>query len=148
MKIGDRLPDLVLADQNGKAVNLTELGKGSALVVYFYPKDGTPGCTREACSFRDSYSGFEEAGAEIVGISGDSAVSHKKFAEKHHINFTLLSDPEKTAEKAFNVPRNFLGLLPGRATYVFDRSGILIGSFNSQTRISRHVQEALKALKG
>lgn len=145
---GDPVPDIRLHDQNDREIDLRGFAKEQSVVVYFYPKDDTPGCTAEACSFRDNYEDFLDIGAKVVGISGDSVASHKRFSEKHQLNFTLLSDPDRIAEKAFGVPRNFLGLLPGRVTYVFDPSGKLVSTFNSATQATRHIREALKALKG
>lgn len=117
------------------------------MVVYFYPKDETPGCTREACEFRDDYGEFEALGAKVFGISSDSVQSHQKFATRHRLNFQLLSDPKRVAEKAFEVPRSLFGLLPGRVTFVFDAEGQLIYKFDSALRVDRHAKEALKALR-
>ena len=117
-------------------------------MIYFYPKDDTPGCTKEACYFRDEYDVFEKADALIIGISGQSVDSHKKFAEKYHLNFTLLSDEENKVRKLFGVPVNLFGLLPGRVTYIIDKSGKVVYIFNSQTQAKRHVDEALRILKG
>jgi len=117
-------------------------------VIYFYPKDDTPGCTKEACSFRDQFEVFADADAVIIGISGQSVESHRKFAEKHRLRFTLLSDEGNTLRKLFGVPTNFLGLLPGRVTYVADKTGKVISVFNSQLQSSKHVDEAIRILKG
>jgi len=144
---GNTIPDLILADQNGKVYTIKKETEGKATVVYFYPKDDTPGCTAEACSFRDSYQEFTAMGAIVIGISGDSPKSHKKFAEKYNLPYTLLSDPNKEARKAFNVPTNLLGLIPGRVTYIFDKKGICRGVFESQTKATQHIDEALKVLK-
>jgi thioredoxin-dependent peroxiredoxin len=115
------------------------------VVVYFYPKDDTPGCTRESCAFRDQFSDFSDAGAEVIGISSDSVASHKKFAEKHRLPFTLLSDPGGSVRKAFGVPSS-LGVLPGRVTYVIDKKGVVRHAFNSQLNPAKHVEEALAVL--
>lgn len=144
---GDLIPDVSLKDQDGNLIDLPSLTGEKALVVYFYPKDDTPGCTAEACGFRDKYEEFMEMGADIVGISSDTVGSHKKFADKYDLNFTLLSDCYGNAEKAFGVPRNLLGLLPSRVTYVFDKDGKLVYSFNSTTKAVKHVEEAMDALK-
>ena len=114
--------------------------------LYFYPKDETPGCTAEACSFRDSYEVFREAGAEVVGVSSDSTSSHDRFATRHRLPFTLLSDEGGRVRKRYGV-RPTLGILPGRVTYVIDGSGVVRHVFSSQTGVQRHVQEALDALK-
>ncbi|WP_421868935.1 peroxiredoxin [Marinoscillum sp.] len=144
---GDLIPDVSLKDQEGNLIDLPSLVGEKALVVYFYPKDDTPGCTAEACGFRDRYEEFADMGADIVGISSDTVGSHKKFADKYGLNFTLLSDCNGQAEKEFGVPRNLLGLLPGRVTYVFDRAGKLVYSFSSAMKATRHIEEAMEALK-
>ena len=119
LKLGDKLPRLTLKDQEGENYHFSRL-ENTALVVFFYPKDFTPGCTKEACSFRDHYQEFQDLGAEVVGISTDNENSHKKFASKYKLPFVLLSDKEKRARKAFGVKPGLLGLLPGRETFVFD----------------------------
>lgn len=147
ISVGDEVADFELDDQNGRLFRLKEhLGK-YPMVIYFYPKDDTPGCTAEACSFRDQYEDFSDQGVKVIGISSDSIQSHKNFAEKHRLPFTLLSDPEDQVRKKFGVPRSFLGLIPGRVTYVVDREGIIQHVFNSQFRSSRHVQEAIEHIK-
>lgn len=140
------VPDVSLKDQDGHLIDLRSYVGKQALVVYFYPKDDTPGCTTEACGFRDKYEEFTDAGVKIIGISADSVGSHKAFKSKYNLNFTLLSDTNHLAEKAFGVPRNLLGLLPGRVTYVFSKEGRLVSTFNSATRASKHIEEAMKAL--
>lgn len=147
MRIGDKLPDITLSNQDGEQVNLHEFIGKHPLVIYFYPKNETPGCIAEACSFRDQFKAFVEIGARVFGISGDSVSSHKRFATKYRLSFDLLSDRERKAEKAFGVPRRFLGLLPGRVTYVFDIHGKLIHEFNSSLQPARHIRESIEALK-
>ena len=134
-------------DQNGQTFDIQSVLGKKNLVIYFYPKDDTPGCTKEACSFRDQFEVFTDADAVIIGISGQSVESHKKFAEKHRLRFTLLSDEGNTIRKLFGVPTNFLGLLPGRVTYVADKTGKVIYIFNSQMQSSKHVEEALRILR-
>jgi peroxiredoxin Q/BCP len=142
---GDRAPAFTLADQDGKPVALADfLGKRN-VVVYFYPKDDTPGCTRESCAFRDQYDDFVDAGAEVIGISSDGSASHRAFADKHSLPFTLLSDPGGKVRKAFQVPSS-LGVLPGRVTYVIDKEGVIRHAFNSQLNPAKHVDEALRVL--
>jgi thioredoxin-dependent peroxiredoxin len=144
---GDKAPDFTLPKQDGSPFSLqTFLGKG-AVVLYFYPKDDTPGCTAEACSFRDAYEDFKEAGAEVVGVSSDSAGDHRAFADKHHLPFTLVSDEGGKVRKLYGVPGNLLGLIPGRVTYVIDASGIVRHVFNSQLNPTKHVREALEVLR-
>lgn len=147
LKIGDAIPAFSLPDQNGKLFDInTVLGKKN-LVIYFYPKDDSPGCTAQACSFRDQFEVFKEADAVIIGISGQSVQSHKEFAIKHRLTFTLLSDEGNKIRKQFGVPTNLLGLLPGRVTYVADKTGKVIYIFNSQINATKHVDEALRILK-
>lgn len=148
IEAGSQIPVFSLPDQNGKEFSITSVLGKKNLVIYFYPKDDTPGCTKEACSFRDQYEVFAEADAVIIGISGQSVESHKQFAEKHHLNFTILSDEGDRVRKQFGVPVNFLGLLPGRVTYIVDKSGKVVYVFNSQTQATKHVDEALRILKG
>jgi thioredoxin-dependent peroxiredoxin len=145
---GSQVPLFTLPDQNGKEFALKSVIGKKNLVIYFYPKDDSPGCTKEACSFRDQFEVFNEADAMIIGISGQSVESHKKFAEKYHLNFTLLSDEGDKLRKSFGVPENFMGMIPGRVTYVVDKSGKVVFVFNSQTQATKHVDEALRILKG
>jgi peroxiredoxin Q/BCP len=147
LKVGDKIPNISLHYQNDCLVNLAEITKNKPSVIYFYPKDETPGCTAEACGFRDHYEDFSELGAEIYGISADSPASHRKFKERHRLNFTLLSDEKKVAEKAFGVPRILFGLLPGRVTFIFDKNGVVQHTFNSALNPTKHISEALKKLK-
>ncbi len=146
IKVGDKAPEFTLPKQDGTNVSLGELLKKSAVVLYFYPKDDTPGCTAEACSFRDSYEDFKQAGAEVVGISSDSESSHAAFASKFRLPFTLVSDQGGKVRKAYGVPSTF-GLLPGRVTYVIDQQGTVRHVFNSQLNATKHVTEALEVLK-
>lgn len=146
VKTGDPAPDFELPDAAGKRVRLSDFAGKRPVVLYFYPKDGTPGCTAEACAFRDSFEAFREAGAEVIGISSDSEESHKRFAEKHRLPFTLLSDRGAQVRKAYGVPPT-MGLLPGRVTYVIDPKGVVRHVFDSQFNPKKHVAEALKILK-
>lgn len=143
---GDRLPEFALPDQNGLMVDMKDFIGKSNIVLFFYPKDDTPGCTKEACYFRDNYEDFADAGAEVFGISGQSVESHKKFSEKHNLNYTLLSDEGNKIRKMFGVPGNLFGLVPGCVTYVADKTGKVITIFNSQTNVTRHVEKALEVL--
>jgi peroxiredoxin Q/BCP len=146
IEIGDKSPMFTLKDQDGKIFNIEDaIGKDN-LVIYFYPKDETAGCTKQACSFRDAYEDFLSARAKVIGISSDDEKSHEKFAKKHNLPFTLLADSDKTVRKAFGVPTNLLGLIPGRVTYVIDKKGIVRGVFNSQMKFDQHVNEALAIL--
>jgi peroxiredoxin Q/BCP len=147
IKIGSSIPAFTLPDQNGNLLDINSLIGKKNLVIYFYPKDDSPGCTKEACSFRDQFEVFKEADAVIIGISGQSVESHKEFAEKHRLSFTLLSDEGDKLRKQFGVPTNLLGLLPGRVTYIADKTGRVIYIFNSQVQATKHVDEALRILR-
>ena len=144
--VGDKAPDFKLRDQNGKATSLADFRGKKAVVLYFYPKDETPGCTKEACSFRDSYEDFVKAGAEVIGVSGDSVAKHHAFAEHHRLPFTLLADEGNKLRKAYGVPAT-LWILPGRVTYVIDKTGIVRHVFDSQLQATRHIDEALGVIK-
>jgi peroxiredoxin Q/BCP len=147
IQAGDRAPDFTLPNQAGSPIKLEDLLSKGPVVLYFYPKDDTPGCTAEACSFRDAYEDFKEAGAEVVGISSDSAGAHRAFADKHRLPFTLVSDEGSKVRKLYGVPGNMLGLVPGRVTYVIDAGGVVRHVFNSQLNPTKHVREALDVLK-
>jgi thioredoxin-dependent peroxiredoxin len=147
LTIGSTVPTFELNDQFGNLFKLDSVLGKKNLVIYFYPKDDSPGCTKEACSFRDQFDVFNEADALIIGISRQSVKSHLEFAEKHRLNYTLLSDGDKKVEKLFGVPTNFLGLIPGRVTYVINKEGKVVYMFNSQIEAEKHVEEALRILK-
>src|SRR5687767_7676258 len=119
LHIGDFAPDFVLKDQHGKLVRLSDYRNQSHVVLYFYPKDDTPGCTIEACGFRDRYYDFKESGAEVIGVSSDDRSSHFKFASKFGLPFVLLSDAGAKIRKLYNVQNAFV-FLPGRSTFIID----------------------------
>lgn len=144
LKEGDKIPDFSLRDQNGDLFDIKNVLGRKNLVIYFYPKDGSPGCTRQACNFRDQSSAFDEADAMLIGISGQSVASHKEFAETNNLKFPLLSDEDNKVRKMFGVPSSFFGIIPGRVTYVVNKEGRIIYRYSSQTQIERHVDEALK----
>ena len=146
IEIGSSIPAFTLPDQNGNLFDINSVLGKKNLVIYFYPKDDSPGCTAQACSFQDQFEVFKEADAVVIGISGQSTESHKEFALKHRLTFTLLSDEGNKIRKQFGVPTNLFGLLPGRVTYVADKTGKVIYIFNSQTQVTRHVDEALRIL--
>jgi len=148
IEIGSSIPQFGLKDQNGNLFAIDSVLGKKNLVVYFYPKDDSPGCTREACYFRDQFEVFAQVDALIIGISGQSVDSHKKFAEKYRLSYTLLSDEGNKVRKIFGVPTNFFGLLPGRVTYVIDKKGKVVFIFDSQTQTKKHVDDALDILKG
>jgi len=145
LKSGDRAPLIALQDQNGVERRSDQLA-GKALVLFFYPKDDTPGCTMEACAFRDSYADLQALGAEVWGVSGDNAGSHQRFASRHNLPYPLLVDQNNQLRKAFGVP-GVLGLLPGRVTYVIDASGVVRHVFNNLLDGPAHRREALDCLK-
>ena len=142
---GTPAPDFELPDQHGNLVRLSQYRGRSAVVVYFYPKDDTAGCTIEACRFRDDFEKFRSTGAEIIGISDDSSESHERFASKYKLPFTLLSDKGGHVRKLYGVKKTF-GVIPGRVTFVIDRQGIVRHVFSSQSSPARHVEEALVGL--
>jgi thioredoxin-dependent peroxiredoxin len=146
IQVGDKAPDFTLPSQDGEQVRLSDRLGERIVVLYFYPKDETVGCTKEACAFRDSYEVFAEAGAEVIGVSSDSVDKHAAFAGHHELPFTLLSDQGGQVRKSYAVPAT-LGLLPGRVTYVIDRAGTVRHVFSSQTNIGRHVNDALDVVK-
>jgi thioredoxin-dependent peroxiredoxin len=148
LREGDKAPDFSLPDQHGNTVSLADgIGAKRWQVVYFYPKDDTPGCTAEACSFRDSHEDFTDAGAVVIGVSADSPESHAAFAAKHNLPFSLVSDADGGLRRAYGVKKS-LGILPGRVTYVIDPEGVVRKIFSSQVRASRHHTEALAAIRG
>jgi peroxiredoxin Q/BCP len=146
MKVGDKAPEFVLKNEKGETVSLRDFIGKKAVVLFFYPKDGSPGCTKEVCAFRDSYEAFKDAGAEVIGISSQSEESHSIFSLKFNLPFTLLVDEGATVRKAYGVPPS-LGLIPGRVTYVIDKEGTVRHIFNSQMNPEKHVEEALRILR-
>ncbi len=144
--VGDAAPEFTLLSQDGGAVDLKGIIGTKDIVLYFYPKDNTPGCTTEARAFRDSYEGFKDLGAEVIGVSSDSVDSHKDFAAKCDLPFTILSDEGGRVRKLYGVPSSF-GLMPGRVTYIIDKRGVIRHVFSSQMNPAKHVEEALGVLK-
>jgi len=140
------MPEFSLKDQEGNLFHSTEHLGEKPLVIFFYPKDFTPGCTAEACAFRDHYEDFTDAGALVIGISSDSQASHRNFANRHRLPFILLSDPNKEVRRKFRVKNRLLNLLPGRETFVVDKDGKIVMTFEGM-QASGHVPRALKALK-
>lgn len=144
IQIGDMIPVFSLPDQNGNLFDINDYVGKKKLVVFFYPKDGSLPCTREACYFQDLSDVFNEADAMVIGISEQSVASHKQFAEKNKLTYTLLSDTENSVRKLFGVPAKVFGLIPGRVTYIADRSGKVVHIFKSEGDAQRHADEALK----
>jgi peroxiredoxin Q/BCP len=144
IQVGNKIPAFILKDQNGNDFDISSFLGKKKLVLFFYPQDGSLNCTREACYFRDLSDVFEEADAVVVGISSQSVESHKEFAEKNRLKYTLLSDSDNIVRKLFGVPGRVFVLIHGRVTYVADRSGKVVYIFDSQTETQRHADEALK----
>lgn len=144
--VGSTVPSFELKDQYGNLFKLDSVLGKKNLVIYFYPKDDTPGCTAQACEFRDQFEVFKDADAMIIGISEQSVESHLSFAKKHNLNFTLLSDNDNKVRKMFDVPTNLFGLIAGRVTYIVNKEGKVIFTFNSQKQATKHVSEALRIL--
>lgn len=147
VQVGDHAPTFTSPNQHGTMVSLGDFVGKSTVVLYFYPKDDTPGCTAEACSFRDSYEVFKQAGAEVIGVSSDSEESHQKFTSKYSLPFTLISDKGGALRKLFGVPAT-IGILPGRVTYVIDKQGVVRHIFNDMFNAQKHIAEALNIVKG
>ena len=147
LNIGDPVPDFALLNQDGETVRLADYRGKKNIVLYFYPKDETPGCVMEACGFRDSYEDFLATGAEVIGVSADSVDSHKAFQRNRRLPFQLLSDPQNSVRKQYGVSGSLLGLLPGRETFVIGKSGQLLHRFASQLQIDSHISEALEILQ-
>ena len=144
--VGSVAPDFTLPSQSGEMVSLGAFMGKKPVVLFFYPKDDTPGCTKEACAFRDRFEEFSKLDAEVIGISSDSVKSHRSFAAKHHLPFTLLSGEGGKVRRLYGVPSSF-GLFPGRVTYVIDKEGTVRHIFSSQVGVEKHVEEALEALR-
>ena len=146
IQIGSPAPDFTLPCSTGEQIRLSEFRGKSEVVLFFYPKDNSPACTAQACSFRDHYEAFREAGAEVIGVSSDSETSHQRFARLWKLPFFLVSDSKGEVRARYGVART-LGLFPGRVTYLIDREGVIRHIFSSQLQTGRHVTEMLNALQ-
>jgi peroxiredoxin Q/BCP len=146
LKVGDIIPVFSTKDSNGNHFDSTSIVGIKPVVFYFYPKDNTPGCTAQACSFRDQYEDFKDLGAEVIGISSDSIASHKKFSKQYKLPFILLSDNDKKIRNLFGVKPGLFGLIPGRVTYVVDKEGVIQMIFDSVMATS-HITRALEKVK-
>ncbi|WP_426092211.1 peroxiredoxin [Flavobacterium sp. DSR3-2] len=146
LKVGDTIPRFTAKDIDGNDFDSANAVGQKPLVIYFYPKDNTPGCTAQACSFRDQYEDFKDLGAEVIGISSDSVASHQKFSKQFKLPFILLSDSDKKIRKLFGVPAGMFGLLPGRVTYVTDKNGVIQMIFDS-VLATKHISKALETIK-
>jgi peroxiredoxin Q/BCP len=149
LKVGDKAPDFTSTDENGKKVSLKDF-RGKKVVLYFYPKDNTTGCTKEACDFRDNFARVKKAGAVVLGVSADSEKSHTNFKEKYDLPYTLLADTEKEIIKAYGVwgeksmyGRKYMGIF--RTTFIIDEKGKISHVFE-KVKVTGHVDEVLKAL--
>lgn len=146
MKIGDKLPHFEVKNDNDEKINSAEY-VGKPLIVYFYPKDNTAGCSRQACAFRDEFDIFDSLNIRVVGVSSDSVESHQSFKERLMLPFTLLADVKGEVSKALDVKRDLFGAIPGRESFVFDEGGILRFKYRSQLRFSSHAQKVVEAVK-
>lgn len=146
LKVGDTAPDFTLPSTTGGEVRLSDFRGRAEVVLYFYPKNYTPACTAEACSFRDSYEDFRDAGAEVIGVSTDSAASHTRFAGLLRLPFRLLSDAGGAVRARYGVPKT-LGIFPGRTTFLIDKDGVIRHVFSSQLQTSKHAKEMLNVLR-
>ncbi len=146
IQVGDPAPDFTGRSHDGREVCLADYRGNRPVVLFFYPKDGTAVCTKEACGFRDAFEDFTAAGAAVIGISSDSLERHREFAAQHRLPFELLSDADGSLRRAFGVPRT-LGVMPGRVTYVIDREGVVRLVFNAQLAANTHVREALDMVR-
>lgn len=142
---GTPAPDFTLPDQDGVPVSLSRF-RGKRVVLFFYPRNDSPGCTLEACTFRNQYTAFQHAGAEVLGISPDPPASHKRFILKHALPYRLLSDANQEISTLYGVSKT-LGILPGRATYIIDQNGIILDSYSSQLWVKKHALYALATLQ-
>tara|TARA_Y100001968_G_scaffold333689_2_gene398401 strand:+ start:840 stop:1358 length:519 start_codon:yes stop_codon:yes gene_type:complete len=145
LEVGQKVPDFRIPNQEGKLIDLENI-KSKYLILFFYPKDNTPGCTIEACSFRDNYKKLKELGAEIFGISSDTVESHKNFALKYDLPFTLLSDKGGNLRDDLYVPKAF-GIFPGRSTYILDKKGNILFKYTNLLNGKSHVTESISFLK-
>jgi len=146
LQVGDKIPNFSAKDSDGNDFESASIIGKKPVVFYFYPKDNTPGCTAQACGFRDQYEDFKDLGAEVIGISSDSIASHEKFVQKYKLPFILLSDSDKKIRNLFGVKPNLFGLLPGRVTYVVDKNGIIQLVFDSLVA-TNHIPRALEMIK-
>ena len=146
IKLNEKCPDFEISNQKGETFSQKHL-IGKISVLFFYPKNFTPGCTKEACSFRDNYSEFKELGCQVVGISGDDPLSHQKFQEKFNLPYQTYADLKNKFRKSLVLPGNLFGLIPGRVTLIFDQKAVLKGSFVSQLNTQGHIDFALSKVK-
>ena len=142
---GDKLPNFRLLNQDGRLIDIANY-LGRPIVIYFYPKDDTIGCTKEACSFRDEYHRFSNVGVSVFGISADTVESHKKFKAKYRLPFDLLADEDNKVRNIFGVPSDLFGLIPGRVTYIADSHGLVRYIYNNEINAKKHIEESLRII--
>eukprot|EP00741_Cyanophora_paradoxa_P020151 tig00000219_g19452.t1 len=147
VKVGERAPLFSGMDQTGNVVSLQDFLGRKTVVLFFYPKDETPGCTKEACGFRDSSSSFAAVDAQVIGISSDSVKSHQAFASKFGLNYPLIADNKGSIRSSFKVPNGMMGMVDGRVTYVIDSTGVVRLVFDSLTGYNDHVAKALECAR-
>lgn len=146
VRIGESAPDFTLLDQDGEQLTLSNYRDKTSVVLFFYPKDFSTGCTTQACHFRDNYEDFTDQGAEVIGVSSDSVESHKRFLEEYLFPFKLLSDKDGKIRKLYGATKGF-GLLPGRYTFIIDKQGLIRYIFTSETNMKKHIDESLRILR-
>jgi peroxiredoxin Q/BCP len=146
IKVGKKAPDFSLQNQDGEYISLSDFYKKKNIVLFFYPKDFSPGCTIQACHFRDNYEDFTDFGAEVIGVSSDSVETHRKFLDEYLFPFQLLSDKDGKVRKKYGSTKGF-GYLPGRYTFIIDMEGIVRHIFTSETDMKKHIDEALRILE-
>jgi peroxiredoxin Q/BCP len=144
LEVGDKAPDFVRTDQNGTPVHLADRIRKQVVVLFFYPADNSAGCTREACAFRDSYEDFQDAGAEVIGISGGTTEGKQKFVRNNRLPFTLVNDADGAVQEMYGIGKALLAVFPPRITFVIDREGIIRHKFESRINMDAHAKEALQ----
>ena len=146
LKVGNKFPDFKLSDDNEEIYHLYKDGNTSFLVLYFYPKDETPGCTKQACYFKDYYDEFKEIDCEIIGISSDNETSHKSFKTNYNLPFKLLCDPHSKLRKEIQLPKDFFGLSPGRITFLLNSKNEILFIYRSSLKMKSHIKKVLDFL--
>jgi peroxiredoxin Q/BCP len=147
LEVGAQAPDFALRNQNDELIHLSDYRNNRVVVLFFYPKDSSAGCTVEACSFRDSYQDFQDAGAEVVGISGGTTETKQAFIQRNRLPFTLLTDADGAVARAYGIGKKLFGLMEQRITFVIDRDGLIRHCFESETNMTKHTDEALRIVR-
>lgn len=146
LRPGDAAPTLAMTTHDGETLSLADYQGQHPVVLYFYPRDDTPICTQEACGFRDAYDDFRAAGAVVIGVSGDSQASHRRFVATHDLPFLLVADTDGAVRKAFGLPSG-ISLFNKRITFVIDRDGVICHAFEARLAAGQHVDEALAVVR-